>query len=224
MAPHAVLFDLDGTLYDRAAALRVFLRAQYAAREGLLGAIPQETFVGRFVAYDANGSVRRDIVYPRILSEIGGDADAAPLLVADYVETFGSYCRPPADLFPTLARLRADGLRLGVVTNGETHIQRRTLAGLGLTDAFDVVLVSEDEGIRKPDPEIFARAVARLGVSAAAAVFVGDNPEADIAGARSAGLRAIWMENGFYRPPQDADATIRHLAELPPIVAAWQRG
>ena len=218
----AVLFDLDGTLYSRAACLLDFLLAQYERRRDLLGAISREAFIGRFVAYDANGSVRRDIVYPRILSEIGGDPEAASLLVADYVEDFGTFCRPPDDLFPTIERLRDDGMRLGVVTNGQARIQRHTLAGLGLNGVFDVVLISEDEGIRKPDPEIFARALARLGLTSTVAVFVGDNPQADITGARSAGLKAIWMENGYYRPPQGADGTIRCLADLPATIAAWR--
>ena len=108
-----------------------------------------------------------------------------------------------------------------MVTNGQVRIQRHTLAGLGLSEAFDVVLISEEEGIRKPDPEIFARALARLDVTPDVAVFVGDNPPADIAGARAAGLKAVWMENSYYPPPQDADATIRRLADLPAIIAAW---
>ncbi len=155
MAIRAVLFDLDGTLYDRGASLRAFLTAQYAARADLLGAVPLQAFIDKFIAYDANGSVQRDVVYPRILSEIGGDPSAAPMLVADYVDGYGGYCRPPADLFPTLERLRGDGLRLGVVTNGQVPIQERTLAGLGLMQAFDAIVISENEGIRKPDPEIF---------------------------------------------------------------------
>ena len=84
--------------------------------------------------------------------------------MADYVDGYGAYCRPPADLFPTLERLRGVGLRLGVVTNGEVPIQAHTLAGLGLTQAFDTIVISENEGIHKPDPEIFRRAISRLDV------------------------------------------------------------
>ncbi len=218
----AVLFDLDGTLYSRTASLRAFLVAQYERRRDLLGALSREAFITTFVAYDANGSVRRDIVYPRILKEIGGDPGAAPLLVDDYVDGYRDFCQGPADLFPTLDRLRADGLRLGVVTNGQIVIQQHTLAGLGLSDAFDTILISEAEGIRKPDPEIFRRALARLDVMAAAAVYVGDNPQVDIAGALAADMRAIWMVNSYYQPPQGADAAIGCLADLPAIVAAWR--
>ncbi len=46
-------------------------------------------------------------------------------------------------------------------------------------------------------------------------------PEADIAGARSAGMRTIWVVNTYYEPPRDADAAVHHLAEIPVIVAAW---
>ncbi len=217
----AVLFDIDGTLYDRSTAIPAFLAAQYAARPDLLGAIPLRAFIEKFVAYDANGSVQRDIVYPRILTEIGADPAAAPLLVADYVDGYRNYCKPPADLFPTLERLRAAGLRLGVVTNGQLSIQENTIAGLGLTRSFDTIVISEAEGIRKPDPEIFLRALARLATAPASAVYVGDNPGADIVGAKAAGMRAIWMVNTYYRPPQNADATVHSLAELPAIVAAW---
>ncbi len=218
----AVLFDLDGTLYDRAASLRAFLSAQYGRRREILGALSREAFITTFVAYDANGSVRRDIVYPRILNEFGGDPAAAPLLVADYVDCYRDFCQESADLFPTLDRLRADGLSLGIVTNGQIVIQEHTLAGLGLDHAFDTILISEAEGIRKPDPEIFRRALARLDVTAGAAAYVGDNPEADIAGAHAAEMRAIWMANSYYRPPRDADATIHRLADLPAVVAAWR--
>jgi putative hydrolase of the HAD superfamily len=185
----------------------------------VLGAIPLEAFIDKFIAYDSNGAVVRDITYRRILSDIGGDVSATPPLVADYVNGFGSYCRPPADLFPTLTRLRADGLRLGIVTNGQVHIQEHTLAGLGLSEAFDVILISESEGIRKPDPAIFLRALERLAVAPAAAVFVGDNPQADIVGAKAAEMRAIWMANKVYPPPSIADATISTLSELPAAIA-----
>ncbi len=129
--------------------MRSFLAAQYSRRAHLLGGASLHRFIETFVARDANGSVRRDIVYPRLIADFGGDATSAPLFVADYVDGFGAYCRPPADLFPTLATLRAAGFRLGVITNGEVRIQEHTLTGLGLTEAFDTIL---DLG-RRGDPQ-----------------------------------------------------------------------
>jgi putative hydrolase of the HAD superfamily len=76
----------------------------------------------------------------------------------------------------TLSDLRDRSLRLGIVTNGETAFQRRHIEALGLDRLVDAVLISQSEGLRKPDPVLFGRAAAKLGVTAADCVFVGDNP------------------------------------------------
>jgi putative hydrolase of the HAD superfamily len=64
---------------------------------------------------------------------------------------------------------------------------------LGLTDRFDVLAISEAEGIAKPDPRIFTATLERLGCSADETVMVGDSWSADVEGAHAAGLRAIWL-------------------------------
>jgi putative hydrolase of the HAD superfamily len=66
---------------------------------------------------------------------------------------------------------------------------------------MDDVLISEREGIRKPDPRIFERAPKRLGVKSAKAWYVGDHPEVDIRGAFDAGLTAVWRRTSYWRPP-----------------------
>jgi putative hydrolase of the HAD superfamily len=64
---------------------------------------------------------------------------------------------------------------------------------MGLTSLLEVMVISEEVGIKKPDPRIFRMALDRLGVDASEAVFVGDNLELDIAGARGVGMRALWL-------------------------------
>jgi putative hydrolase of the HAD superfamily len=105
-----------------------------------------------------------------------------------------------------LAALRARGLALGVVSNFD-HRLEPILAGLGLRGHLDLVVRPADAGAAKPDPRIFAFALARLGVPAAAAVYVGDDAEHDVAGARNAGLAAIHV------------AELATLAELPARIA-----
>jgi putative hydrolase of the HAD superfamily len=89
-----------------------------------------------------------------------------------------------------LAALHARGLRLGMVSNFD-HRLPALLAGLGLAPRLEVVVRPADAGAAKPDPAIFALALARLGVPAEDAVYVGDDADDDIAGAGRAGLRAI---------------------------------
>jgi putative hydrolase of the HAD superfamily len=89
-----------------------------------------------------------------------------------------------------LRELRARGLATGVVSNFDGRLPG-ILAGLGLADALDVVTLPGEARAAKPDPRIFACALARLGVAAADAVYLGDDPRRDLAGARAAGLAAI---------------------------------
>jgi putative hydrolase of the HAD superfamily len=93
-------------------------------------------------------------------------------------------------------------------------MQQAKLSALALASAFDAVLISEAEGLSKPDPAIFHRALERLGVAPGHAVFVGDHPDFDVAGARAAGLRAVWRPGSLARPPVAADAAIEHLGDL----------
>jgi len=89
-----------------------------------------------------------------------------------------------------LQALRARGLRTGMVSNFD-HRLPALLDALGLAALLEVVVLPADAGAAKPDPRIFAVALARLGVRAAAAVYGGDDADDDIAGAERAGLRAV---------------------------------
>jgi putative hydrolase of the HAD superfamily len=89
-----------------------------------------------------------------------------------------------------LARLHGRGLRLAVVSNFD-HRLPALLAGLGLAAHLDAVILPSEARAAKPALRIFKLALEQLGVSPAEAVFLGDDAERDLAGARAAGLRAI---------------------------------
>ena len=101
--------------------------------------------------------------------------------------------RVPAGLPDALDRLRAAGLATGIVSNSEGGIGD-LLAEVGLASRFDVIVDSHLEGVAKPDPEIFRRAVARLGVRADEAIHAGDVLGVDVVGARAAGLAAVLVD------------------------------
>ena len=91
-----------------------------------------------------------------------------------------------------LDRLRAAGLRLGVVSNSDGRVEEALVAA-GLRDRFDVVLDSALVGVEKPDPAIFRAALDALGVAPAEALYVGDLYEVDVVGARAAGMPAALL-------------------------------
>lgn len=124
------------------------------------------------------------------------------------------------DALTTLAWARASGYRLGLVTNGWSGREAllAELAGCTLGRAFDVVIASAEVGWLKPHPEIYYAALDALGAEAAEAVMVGNRLDADIAGAKRLGMRAVWKRNGR-RDPGDMpmiapDAMIDDLWEL----------
>ena len=121
----------------------------------------------------------------------------------------------------TLGRLRADGWGLAILTNGLPAVQAAKLAALDVRGLIDhVVYAHEHAPDGKPAGACFAAVVRCLGVDAAEAVFVGDDPVRDIGGARRAGLRTI--RTSEHRAPavrSDADAVVTRLADVPAVAS-----
>ena len=109
-------------------------------------------------------------------------------LYAHYAAATAWRTRPGAR--DALLRLRALGVATGVVSNFDGRLPG-ILAGLGLAELLGVVMLPGEARAAKPDPRIFAHALARLGVDAASAVYIGDDHARDIEGAHAAGLEAI---------------------------------
>jgi putative hydrolase of the HAD superfamily len=108
--------------------------------------------------------------------------------------------------------------RLGIVSNfAIPECVDKLLKKHGLDELFDVVVVSGAVNKRKPSPEIFEKALEKLRVSAENTVFVGDTVDADIEGAKSAGMKAIFIERRLQKEVESAcpDQTIKDLDELP---------
>lgn len=111
-----------------------------------------------------------------------------------------------------LARLRAGGARLAVVSNWDVSLHD-VLERTGLRSMVDAVVISAELGVAKPDPAIFRAALDRLGAAPDGAVHVGDSLEHDVAGARAAGLEAVLVaRNGVAAP--DGVRTVASLSEL----------
>jgi putative hydrolase of the HAD superfamily len=194
----AVLFDLDGTLYDRDSIAAELLAKQFDAFAPELRGLSRERFLRDAHAMDDHGHGVKETGYRELVRRWGVDGSLADRLVAHFWESFDGHCRLSDDVRRTLDELRARRLKLGVITNGDGTRQRRKIEALGLADAFDTILVSGEEGVRKPDAEIFRRALARCGVAAHEAVFVGDHPVADVEGAHRAGLVAVWKRVPYW--------------------------
>lgn len=217
--PKAILFDLDGTLWDRTSAVRALATEQHEQLRDSLEHIPQQHYVDRIIRLDDLGRVDKRVLYETIGVEFNLSASDVARLHADFWTRFVSHTRPFREVIETLRCLRNKAIKVGTITNGSVAVQEAKIEQLGLSGLLDVVLISEREGIRKPNPEIFHRALARLGVEASETWFVGDNPDDDVAGAVAVGLRTFWRECSDWPRPTAHCETIRSLDELLPLVS-----
>jgi putative hydrolase of the HAD superfamily len=135
--------------------------------------------------------------------------DAVPepwrLRSAELVEVWRRARIEALTLYPetleVLQRWSAARVPLALVTNGASALQRRKVAAIGIERFFSAILVSEEVGVGKPDPAMFAAALEELGIDPGGAVMVGNDLDRDIAGALTAGVRAVWVR----RPGADDD-------------------
>jgi putative hydrolase of the HAD superfamily len=122
------------------------------------------------------------------------DAEAADLARGVYA-AFGEPSRWRAydDVRPALQRLRSDGVRIGIISNWDTRLER-IFDGLGLLGFVDTVVSSAVVGLRKPDPRIFMLACQRVGVEPSGCAHVGDHYFADVLGARAVGMTPVLID------------------------------
>jgi putative hydrolase of the HAD superfamily len=211
----AVFFDLDNTLTPRRECVERL--AEHFARdwrEQLAGSNAAE-LRPLLVAADQGGynSRRAEDLREQLAWRDAPGVDA----LEDYWQTqlpLASVLRPGA--LRLLEALTAAGTRLGCVTNGGVRGQSAKLDQLGLTPWFDVVVISEVVGCKKPDPRIFAVATELLDVRADESWFVGDHPANDVLGARRFGMQAVWIRDGHAWPADESPPThvIDALGEL----------
>lgn len=126
-----------------------------------------------------------------------------------------------ADAAPTLSGLKQSHA-MALVTNGAACLQREKLAASGLSGYFDVVVVSGEFGVAKPDAAIFRHALAKLDADPRSAVMVGDSLARDVDGAIAAGLAGVWVNRDQCpRPPDRADLVeVSTLSDLPAALSS----
>jgi 2-haloalkanoic acid dehalogenase type II len=121
------------------------------------------------------------------------------------------------DVLPAIAALRGR-YRLAVLSDADAGFLAPSMERNGL--ALDLAVASDEVGVYKPHESFFRHVCARLSVEPARAVYVGDSPWADIAGARNAGLRAIWLNRHGAIWPDDIEPSATEIASLDELPAA----
>ena len=218
----AAVFDLDHTLFDRYETLKrivPFFREGFKISEGIT-----DEFIYEKLSWADKNFVH--IGWPKILEYLcsQGIFEEAPVY-QDYEDFVISKFKEIAVKFPfaipTINEIKAMGLKVGLITNSESHVQIRKLAMLDLTDAFDYVIISGDTPYRKPQKEIFLMMAEKLGVDISEMMYIGDHPKFDVDGSRNAGCVPVWVKTtGTWIFPEieKPELQVETVEEVPQII------
>ena len=213
----AVLFDLDGTLLNRDASVRSFVENQYERLFNHLKHIPKEIYIERFLTLENRGYVWKDTVYTQLKKELNISSLTVEELLNDYVCEFRQHCIPFEGLREMLDELKNLNVKLGIITNGFGHFQLENIKALGIEKDFNSIIISEWEGIKKPNLEIFQRALKKLQVAPSTSVYIGDHPLNDIEPANLVEMVSIWKRDVDWQNIK-AQFIIEQLIEIPAII------
>ena len=226
----AVLFDVDETLFDR-------VLAQQAVLELIVKQLPQV-----FAGYDSERVLAAFLESDRVTTEVfnsGGPSEGSrdrrsklflQLLGIDekytakitefYLRDYPGVKAHVEGAVPVIKQL-SQKYQLGVVSNGYTDVQYRKLEAMGLRDLFSCIVLSEEFGIRKPNPGIFHQAALLLHMQPQECLYVGDSYINDVIGAKNAGMQACWLNRESATVPDEKikpDYIITKFAELPGLL------
>lgn len=210
----AVLFDLDDTLFDRNKAQEEILdRIVHEFREIFTG-IDKKRIFNAFLESDrlmteefnAGGSIDEVRIgrSKKFLKILGLSEEFAEKITEMYIKSYPIINTSVKDAKFVLRNL-AKKFQLGVISNGSRDVQYQKLETLGIKDLFHCIVLSEEVGIRKPDPRIFWKATTSLDMEPEECLYVGDSYGTDILGAKKAGMQTCWFNPKNLLPQEDVE-------------------
>ncbi len=213
-----VFLDIGGVLYDDRVYAEAWRRALREAGATFTDPEFDEEYAACRAAQDRSFRVR---LAERFMGP-GSDLRSLEQRAGRYWHYPPSALQP--DVLETLAALREEGYRLGVIANQPSQV-RAALARDGLVGFFETWGVSDDLGLHKPDPALFTHTLALADVAPERTAMVGDRLDYDMRPAKAAGMRTIWVLRG--EAPDDPtpaqltipDAVIKDLTQLSTALA-----
>ncbi len=223
----AVCFDLDNTLWaiepvlERAERILAdWMRTRYPRIPERFSAAEVQEVRAALLAEEPHRAhdltyLRRE-TFARLAESVGYERDMAHEAFAVW-HAARNQCVPFDDVLPALGKLKAR-FRLATLTNGNAD-----LAAIGIAHHFEVNLHAGALGCAKPDVRAYAALAQALTLDPAEILFVGDEPQADVAGPRNAGMKTVWMNRGGIAWPGGLEPADHVIADLDGLVALLTR-
>jgi 5'-nucleotidase len=226
----AVLFDIDDTLYDRAGAQSIALELIVKRFSAVFGKIEksrlneawQESDRLSTIDFEANppSEYRRDTRSKIFLGVLNIREDLVDAVTGVYLEEYPKINAPIEGAIDVVRNLSLR-YKTGAVSNSLADVQYRKLETLGIRDYLSCIVLSDELGVLKPDPRIFAHAAALLRNYPGECLFVGDSFSSDVVGSKAAGMVSCWFNSKGKPVPAGAvrpDFEIHDLRQLEDIL------
>lgn len=231
--PRAIFFDMDGTILDWTTGMEeswlascelhadgtrtpAEMHAAIRTRRTWFWDDPERQYRGRM---DLDAASREIVRYA--FADLGFSEDKRDVAhrLADHYRALRAHAIAPyAGAIETLAAIRARGIPMALITNGEANNQRRSVEKHALEQYFHCIVIEGEFGVGKPDESVFRHALAAVGVTPDQTWMVGDSLEADIATPRRLGMHTVWVDETGGGVPDTAAVRphriVRSIAEL----------
>lgn len=204
-----IFFDVDDTLFDRKRAQHEILQFIVQEFHDLFEGIEFDKLLSAFLESDnmatsefyAGGSfnsirIGRSKIFLKIL---GLSEDFAEEITKMYVKYYPRV-NTPVNGAKFVIETLSKNFKLGVISNGVPDVQYQKLETLGIRQFFDCIILSEEIGIRKPDPRIFWKATELLKIEQNVCLYVGNSFKDDVIGAKNAGMLSCWFNSNGLSP------------------------
>lgn len=217
-----IFFDIDNTLLDDRTAQAAAALALYHANDSLQKQYAESTFAGiwkdavhkNYQQYKAGkltfGEHRLESV--RTVFNAPLNHPDALLLLDVYNTAYKDNWQLYPDVIPALEKYKT--VTKGIISNGDTDEQKEKLRKTGIDSYFDIILISDDIGVFKPDPAIFLKAVEMAGKDPSQCYYLGDKVATDAKAAQDAGLVGIWMNRRIVDPKTEKVPELISLNDL----------
>lgn len=196
----AIFFDFDDTLQSRKGAYRLYCESFLSKYFPNISEEERTKKLDEMEEHVDGGYKDREVYFPEMI-DLWNWENHPPMqeLYDSFNYDFGKHIVMLDGAVEVLKEIKNRGYILGCITNGVSSLQNIKLDTAGIRDLFDVVVVSGDIGIYKPDRRIFDYAIQLAGVKNEESLYVGDHPINDIQGALGANMQAVRMNYGDFK-------------------------
>jgi putative hydrolase of the HAD superfamily len=211
-----IIFDLDQTLINRSATFKRFIDDQFDRFSQKMHPTTQISYWEGVSQFDNNGYTKKFELYSKVCEFL--DINITPSeLFDDFKDKYGLLLVLFDGISDELKSLKSN-YSLGLISTGRSKAQRAKIGRSGLEPSFDVIKISEEVGIKKPDLRIFEHCVEALCLKAHECAYIGDHPQNDVIASMNLGMKGIWLRNSHFQAPENCDGVINCLEELPELL------